>query len=60
MQNGHIQLTSPTRLDGYTGSIGVGVVAVRCVSVCALLLRVINCELTVLCAWLTPPALNIK
>ena len=61
MPSGHIKLTSPNRFYGYTESIGVRVAAVRCVSIGALLLCVINAKLTMLSAGLTPPPpLNIK
>ena len=61
MPSGHIKLTSPNRFYGYTESIGVCVAAVRCVSLCSLLLCVINAKLTMLSAGLTPPPpLNIK
>ena len=56
MQSGDIQLTVPNGFYGYTGSIGVGVAAVRCVSLCSLFLRILNAKLTMLCAWLTPPS----
>ena len=55
MQSGHTELTSPNRFYGYTESIGVCVAAARRVSLCSLLLRPINAELTVLSAGLTPP-----
>ena len=61
MPSGHIKLTSPNRFYGYTESIGVRVAAVRCVSIGALLLCVINTKLTMLSAGLTPPPpINIK
>ena len=54
MRSGHIKLTSPNGFYGDTESIGVRV-SMRCVSLCSLLFCIINCELTVLRAWLTPP-----
>ena len=55
VQSGHIKLTSPNGFYGYTESIEVRVVTLRCVSICALLSRPINAELTLLTAVLTPP-----
>ncbi|MCY4553817.1 MAG: hypothetical protein OXC79_09105 [Candidatus Poribacteria bacterium] len=60
MPSGHIKLTSPNRFYGYTESIGVRVAAVRRASLCSLLLRVINCELTMPSAWLTAPRLTLN
>ena len=60
MQNGHVKLTSPNRFYGYTESIGVRVVAVRCVSIGSLLLRPINAKLTMLSAELTPLRLTLN
>lgn len=54
MQSEYINLTWPNGLDGDTESIGP-YPAARRVSLCSLILRVINSELTVLSAWLTPP-----
>ena len=54
MQSEHIILTSPNGLDAYTECIDVRVAA-RCVSICSLLLYVINSKLTMLSARLIPP-----
>ena len=60
MQSGRIQLTSPNGFYGYTEPIGVRVAAVRRMSVCALVFRIINFELTMLSARLIPPpSINI-
>lgn len=55
MRSGHIKLTSPNGFRGSTESIGVRVAAVRRVSLCALLPRIINAELNYANYTITPP-----
>ena len=56
MQNGRIDMNIAQPNSRVHLSYGVSVAAMRRFRKCSLFPCVINCELTVLTAWLTPPS----